>query len=231
MSNKSTETATIRVLLADDHRLVRTGIRSLLEQMAGVQVLGEAEHGREVLRFLKTVQPDVVIMDISMAELNGLETTAYITHDYPHVRVLILSVHAAEPYVLQAVQAGAAGYLLKTAAREELEIALRAVARGEIYLSPAVATHVTANLRRLRGESKDPGATSMEAPLRTSERELLQLIAEGYTAKEIAARLYISKKAVESRRARLMERLNINDLPNLIRYAIRIGVIAAEPEP
>jgi DNA-binding NarL/FixJ family response regulator len=150
--------------------------------------------------------------------------------DYPQVRVLILSVHAAEPYVLQAVQAGAAGYLLKTAAREELEIALRAVARGESYLSPAVATHVTANLRRLRGESKDLGSTFIEAPLRTSERELLQLIAEGHTAKEIAARLYISKKAVESRRARLMERLNITDLPSLIRYAIRIGVIAVESE-
>lgn len=222
--------ATIRVLLADDHRLVRTGIRSLLEQMAGVEVLGEAEHGREVLRLLKTVQPDVVVMDISMAELNGLEATAYITRDYPQVRVLILSVHAAEPYVLQAVQAGAAGYLLKTAAREELETALRAVARGETYLSPTVATHVTANLRRLRGESKTSGSASPEAPLRPSERELLQLIAEGYTAKEIAARLYISKKAVESRRARLMDRLDIDDLPGLVRYAMRIGVIAAEPE-
>jgi DNA-binding NarL/FixJ family response regulator len=222
---------TIRVLLADDHRLVRSGLRSLLEQMTGVEVLGEAEHGREVLRLLKAVQPDVVVMDISMAELNGLETTAYITRDYPQVRVLILSVHAAEPYVLQAVQAGAAGYLLKTAAREELELAVRAVARGEIYLSPAVAAHVTANLRRLRGqESRASGAASSEAPLRASERELLQLIAEGYTAKEIAARLYITKKAVESRRARLMDRLNIYDLPGLVRYAMRIGVITAEPE-
>lgn len=222
---------TIQVLLADDHRLVRSGLRSLLEQMTGVKVLGEAEHGREVLRLLKAVQPEVVVMDISMAELNGLETTAYITRDYPQVRVLILSVHAAEPYVLQAVQAGAAGYLLKTAAREELELAVRAVARGEIYLSPAVAAHVTANLRRLRGqESRASGAASSEAPLRASERELLQLIAEGYTAKEIAARLYITKKAVESRRARLMDRLNIYDLPGLVRYAMRIGVITAEPE-
>jgi DNA-binding NarL/FixJ family response regulator len=118
--------ATIHVLLADDHRLVRSGIRSLLEQMEGVEVLGEAEHGREVLRLLKTVQPEVVVMDISMAELNGLDTTAYIMRDYPQVRVLILSVHAAEPYVLQAVQAGAAGYLLKTAAREESDTPRRA---------------------------------------------------------------------------------------------------------
>src|SRR5262245_17971964 len=223
--------ATIRVLLADDHRMVRTGIRSLVEQMTGVEVLGEAEHGRDVLRLLKTVQPDVVVMDISMPELNGLETTAYITHDYPQVRVVILSVHAAEPYVLQAVQAGAAGYLLKTAAREELETALREVARGEIYLSPAVASHVTANLRRLRGqESRISELAPAEVPLRTSERELLQLIAEGYTAKEIAVRLHLSQKAVESRRARLMAHLNIHDLPGLVRYAIRIGVIATEPE-
>jgi DNA-binding NarL/FixJ family response regulator len=222
--------ATIRVLLADDHRLVRTGIRSLLEQMAGVEVVGEAEHGREVLRLLKTVRPDVVVMDISMPELNGLEATAYITRDYPRVRVVILSVHSAEPYVLQAVQAGAAGYLLKTAAREELEIALRAVARGETYLSPVVATHVAANLRRLRGQEPGAsGAASAEVSLRTSERELLQLIAEGHTAKEIAARLHLSQKAVESRRARLMDHLDIHDLPGLVRYAIRIGVIAAEP--
>lgn len=223
--------ATIRVLLADDHRLVRSGIRALLEHMAGVEVLGEAEHGREVLRLLKTVQPDVVVMDISMQELNGLETTAYITQDYPQVRVLILSVHAAEAYVLQAVQAGAAGYLLKTAAREELETALRTVARGETYLSPVVASHVTAHLRRLRGqEAGTSEAASRDTLLRASERELLQLIAEGYTAKEIAARLHLSQKAVESRRARLMDRLDIHDLPGLVRYALRIGVIAAEPE-
>jgi DNA-binding NarL/FixJ family response regulator len=222
--------ATIRVLLADDHRLVRTGIRALLEHMEGVDVLGEAEHGREVLRLMKTLQPDVVIMDISMAELNGLEATAYITRDYPQARVLILSVHAAEPYVLQAVQAGAAGYLLKTAAREELETALRAVARGEIYLSPTVAAHVTATLRRLRGDPAPSASSGIDIPLRPSERELLQLIVEGHTSKEIAARLFISKKAVESRRARLMERLAIDDLPSLVRYAIRIGVIAADPQ-
>ena len=130
---------------------------------------------------------------------------------------------------LAAVQAGAAGYLLKTAAREELETALRVVARGETYLSPVVATHVAANLRRLCGQeprASDPA--SAEVSLRTSERELLQLIAEGYTAKEIAACLHLSQKAVESRRARLMDRLDIHDLPGLVRYAIRIGVIAAE---
>ena len=223
--------ATIRVLLADDHRLVRTGIRLLLEQMVGVEVLGEAEHGREVLRLLRNAQPDVVVMDISMTELNGLETTAYITKDYPQVRVLILSVHSAESYVLQAIQAGAAGYLLKTAAREELETALRVVARGEIYLSPAVATYVAANLRRLRGHGSGTSApASVEVSLRTSERELLQLLAEGHTAKEIAARLHLSQKAVESRRARLMDRLDIHDLPGLVRYAMRIGVIATESE-
>ncbi|MGE0824848.1 MAG: response regulator [Candidatus Binatia bacterium] len=221
----------LRVLLVEDHVLVRAGIRALLEQMPDVEVVGEADNGRQTLQQVKTLRPAVVLMDITMADLNGLDATAYITRDYPQVRVVVLSVHATEPYVVRAVEAGAAGYLVKTAAREELEAALRTVVQGRTYLSPAIASHVTNHLRRLRGQ--EPGtsvATSTEKPLRTSERELLQLIAEGYTAKEIAPRLHLSQKAIESRRARLMDRLDIHDLPGLIRYAIRLGLIDTESE-
>lgn len=219
----------IRVLLADDHGLVRSGIRTILEQMEEIEVVGEASNGREVLRMLKQLQPDVVVMDISMAELNGLDATAYIVQEHPHVRVLILTMHAAEPYVLQAVRSGAAGYLLKTAGRAELEQALHVVARGETYLTPAVLKYVTTDYRRLSGEASGMNASRSDAPLRPRERELLQLIAEGHSTKEIAARLHLSPSAVDSRRVRLMDRLDIHDMVGLLRYAMHLGLVAPEP--
>jgi len=217
----------IRVLLADDHTLVRSGIRSILEQIAGVAVVAEASTGREVLQLLKTVHPDVVLMDITMRDLNGLETTAYITRDYPKVRVVILSIHENEQFVRQAVYAGAAGYLVKGAAKSELELALKAVIRGETYLSPTIAHYVLIEYRRqLQETAGKESHTSVVLPPR--ERELLQLIAEGYASKEIAARMNVSAKAVEARRARLMERLDIHNLAGLVRYAIRLGLVSSE---
>lgn len=217
----------IRVLLVDDHAVVRTGIRTMLELMPDVHVVGEAAHGRDALRFLKThaSEVDVVLMDVSMAELDGISTTGYLTKDYPHIRVVMLSMHTTATHVLPAVQAGAVGYVPKSATRAELEQALRAVMRGETYLSPAVAKHVANGYRR----SLTPGGTDDSAPppevLRPHERELLQLIAEGHGTKEIAARLHISPKAAESRRLRLMERLAIHDVAGLVRYAIRKGIV------
>ncbi|NOT57640.1 MAG: response regulator transcription factor [Deltaproteobacteria bacterium] len=220
-----------RVLLVDDHPVVRAGIRTLLEQMDEVQVVGEADTGRDALKLLKSQSSDVdvVLMDVSMTDLNGIATTGYITKDYPHPRVLILSMHTDEPYVLAAVQAGVAGYIPKSATREELELALRTVARGETYLSPSVAKHVVGGYRRLSGQ-QTPEQTKAPAVvlLRPHERELLQLISEGHATKEIAARLHISPKAVESRRIRLMERLDIHDLAGLVRYALRTGIIPTE---
>jgi DNA-binding NarL/FixJ family response regulator len=216
----------IRVLLVDDHAVVRAGIRTLLEQTPGVEVVGEAGHGREALQVLKTraTEVDVVLLDVSMEELDGLATTGYITKDYPHVRVLMLSMHTTAAYVLPAVQAGAAGYVPKTATRGELEQALLAVARGETYLSPAVARHVTSGYRQSRNPHPAERALSPEM-LRPHERELLQLIAEGRTTKEIASRSHVSPKAVESRRVRLMERLGIHDVAGLVRYAVRTGIV------
>lgn len=221
----------IRVLVVDDHPVVRTGICTLLEQMLNVQVVGEVSTGREALQFLKTRSPevDVVSMDVSMGDLDGLATTGYITKDYPRIRVLMLSMHTTETYVLHAVQAGAAGYVPKSAPRVELEQALRTVAQGKTYLSPEVARHVTAAYRRAynHGEAHTP---SPPAPvfLRPHERELLLLIANGLSTKDIAARLHVSPKAVESRRIRVMDRLDIHDVAGLVRYAIRMGIVPLE---
>lgn len=220
-----------RVLLVDDHLLVRAGLRTLLEQMPGTEVVGEASNGREALDLIKANPPDVVLMDITMAEMNGLVATAQITHDFPAVHILMLSMHATKEYVTQALQAGASGYLLKDAAPTELELAIRSVMRGEKYLSPAVSTHVIADyLQRASGgaSSRSETETSSSTPLTLRQREILQLIAEGNTTKEIAAKLTLSVKTVETHRTQLMERLDIHDIAGLVRYAIRIGLVTPD---
>lgn len=210
----------IRMLLAEDHTIVRAGIRALLQNLDGLEVVGEAGDGREALRMVETLHPDIVLMDIGMAGLNGLEATARISKEYPHVRVIILSMYASEEYVLQALRAGAVGYLLKDAGITELDLAIRSVARDETYLSPAVSKHVVADyVRRVGGEP-----SSLER-LTRRQREILQLIAEGHSTQEIAQMLSISVKTVETHRSQLMERLDIHDVASLVRYAIRMGLI------
>jgi DNA-binding NarL/FixJ family response regulator len=214
---------TIRVVLADDHALVRAGIRALLEKLPGVEVVGEANNGRQALELIKTSGPNLILLDISMTELGGLEALPRIVKDFPAVKVLILSGHANEEYVLRALRCGASGYLLKEAAAEELELAIKAVAQGKTYLSPSVSrTVVESYLQRAAGE---------EGPieqLTARQREILQLIAEGRNTKEIAATLEISVKTVEAHRLQLMARLNIHDVPGLVRYAIRSGLVSSE---
>lgn len=220
-----------RVLLVDDHLLVRAGLRTLLEQMPGIEVVGEASNGREALDLIKANPPDVVLMDITMAEMNGLVATAQITHDFPQVRSLMLSMHVTKEYVTQALQAGASGYLLKDAAPTELELAIRSVMRGEKYLSPAVSTHVIADyLQRATGSTTNRADTALSSttPLTLRQREILQLIAEGNTTKEIATKLTLSVKTVETHRTQLMERLDIHDIAGLVRYAIRIGLVTSD---
>jgi len=217
----------IRVLLADDHALFRAGIRMLLEHSSGVEVVGEAADGREAVRLIKQMQPDVVLMDITMSGLNGLEATAQVMQECPQVRVIILSMHLNEQYVMQAVRAGAAGYLLKDAAAIELEQAVKAVARGDTYMDQAASKHLLADYRRRlvsRTES-DQSEPNPADVLTSRQREILQLIAEGHTTKEIAALLHRSEKTVEGHRARLMQQLDIHDVAGLVRYAIRIGLI------
>jgi DNA-binding NarL/FixJ family response regulator len=218
------------VLLVEDHTLVRAGIRALLQNLAGIEVVAEASDGREALRLIKTYQPDVVLMDIAMAGLNGLEATARVTKEFPPVRVIILSMHSNEEYVAQALRAGAAGYLLKDAVAAELELAVTAVARGETYLSPAVSKHVIADYLRRAGGGEAGGGSELPPsdPLTPRQREILQLIAEGRSTKEIASTLHLSVKTVETHRTQLMARLDIHDVAGLVRYAIRIGLVTPD---
>jgi len=213
----------LRVVLADDHALVRAGIRALLEKLPGIEVVGEADNGREALELIKKTSPNLILLDISMAELGGLEALPRIVKDFPAAKVLILSGHANEEYVLRALRRGASGYMLKEAAAEELELAIKAVAQGKTYLSPSVSrTVVESYLQRATGE---------EGPieqLTARQREVLQLIAEGNNTKEIASTLEVSVKTVEAHRLQLMARLNIHDVPGLVRYAIRSGLVSSD---
>jgi DNA-binding NarL/FixJ family response regulator len=220
----------IRVILADDHALVRAGFHALLASLEGIVVVAEAADGRQALQLVEANRPDVVLMDISMPELNGLDAVEKITRDFPQVRVIILSMHANEEYVLQALRAGAAGYLLKDAGIAELELAVRAVGRGETYLSPPVSRSVIDDyLRRLSSPAEAGGLPpGPEAKLTPRQREVLQLIAEGRTTQEIAKRLNLGVKTVETHRAQLMERLDIHEVAGLVRYAIRIGLVNPE---
>jgi DNA-binding NarL/FixJ family response regulator len=213
---------TIKVFLIEDHNLVRAGIKSLLENLSGIEVAGEASNGRDALRMMRNEPPDIVLTDIAMAGLNGMETTTRITKDFPSVRVIVLSMYANEEYVMQALRAGAVGYLVKEAATSELELAIRAVARGDTYLSPAVSGKVI---------DKGLGRNTPGSPLdrlTPRQREILQLIAEGRSTKQIADTLKLSVKTVETHRAQLMSRLEIYDVPGLVRYAIRVGIVSSD---
>ena len=212
-----------RILIADDHRLVRAGFRLLLEKIPSVEVVAEADDGREVLELLKKKRADIVLVDIAMAELGGLETLPRIRKDFPGVKVIILSAHANEEYVIRALRSGAAGYMLKDAAAAELELAIKSVSAAKTYLSPSISrTVINGYLQRLGGP------ISPLEQLTPRQREILQLIAEGRNTKEIAYDLTISFKTVESHRLQLMERLNIHDVPGLVRYAVRSGLVSAE---
>lgn len=209
-----------RILLADDHALVRAGIRALLEKLPGVVVVGEAGDGREALALLPQILPDVLLTDIAMQGLGGLALAAQVGRDQPAVKVLILSMHANEEYVVQALQSGASGYLLKDAVATELALALAAVARGETYLSPAISRRVLdAYLARTTGTVAPADA------LTPRQRETLRLIAEGKNTKQIADELGVSVKTVETHRAELMRRLDIHEVAGLVKYAIRTGIV------
>jgi DNA-binding NarL/FixJ family response regulator len=214
---------TIRVLIADDHALVRAGFHALLSGIPGIEVVGEAGDGREAVQWVERDPPDVVLMDISMPGLNGLDAASRVVAEHPEVRVIVLSMHTDEEYVLQALRAGASGYLLKDSDAAELELALAAVVRGETYLSPQVSKHVIADYLRLVGAQPDT-----HEQLTPRQREVLQLIAEGHTTKEIAEILCVSVRTAMTHRAQLMERLDIHEVAGLVRYAIRIGLVSPD---
>jgi DNA-binding NarL/FixJ family response regulator len=214
----------VRILLADDHPIVRAGIRGELEKIPGIEIVGEADDGREAIEMIGSCNPDLVFMDISMKGLNGLEATARISREFPNVRVVILSMHQNEEYFWQALKAGAAGYLLKKAATTEIATAVSRVSQGEIYLTKEMSNRL---VKKLPLQQIAHQKTPLET-LTARQREILQLIAEGQTTKAIALILKVSPKTVEYHRAKLMERLNIFDIPGLVRFAIKSGLIAQE---
>lgn len=213
----------LRVMIVEDHALVRAGMRALLQKISGIEVVADIGDGAEAVKAVQRDAPDLILMDIAMPGLNGLDATARIIKESPNTRVILLSMYANEEYLRQALQIGASGYLLKGAELSELELAIRTVSRGDTYLTPAVAKYAVDAYRTRSGESSSPVAR-----LSGRQREILQLIAEGCTTKDIAQRLSLSVKTVETHRAQLMERLEIHDVPGLVRLAIRVGLVRTD---
>ena len=215
----------IKVLLADDHTIVRKGLRSLLEAERDIEVVGEAENGREAMEKAEALQPNLIVMDHTMPVLNGLEATLQIRQRNPEIQILILTMHTNQEYVFQFLQAGAAGYLVKESAPDELVAAIHAIRRGESFLSPAISKTVIDEYVR---SVKDVAPSDSYAQLTPRERETLQLIAEGYSNREISEQLVISAKTAAVHRTNIMQKLDLHNMADLTKYAIRKGIISLE---
>ncbi len=214
----------IKVMLADDHAVVRDGLRLVLESRDDMTVVGDVANGREAVETAQQLNPDVLVMDISMPELNGIEATRQIKAQSKHIQVLILSMHATSEHIYQALQAGAIGYLLKDSAGKEVVEAVLSAARGERYLSKRIADTMLNDYI----ERREPPRESPIERLSTREREVLQFVVEGHTSIEIGEALHLSPKTIDSYRSRLMAKLEIRDIPNLVRFAIAHGITSPE---
>jgi DNA-binding NarL/FixJ family response regulator len=212
----------IKILLADDHKIVLDGLSSLLSNYPDMKVVAQAENGRKAVQLTRELQPDVVIMDIAMAELNGIDAARQIVNESPGVKVVFLSMHSDRSFVIRALRAGASGYLLKGCAGEELVFAIRTVLTNKVYLSPSI-TGILVDEYLHRSSVEDSLESS---PLTIREREVLQLLAEGKTTKEIASCLNLSIKTIETYRKQIMEKLDLHNLAELTKYALRQGLIS-----
>ncbi len=213
----------IRVLLAEDHTIVRKGLISLLKDEMSIEIIGEADDGREAIIKVEELMPDIVLMDISMPLLNGLDATRQIKKRFPEVRVLILTMHMDDAYILEVMQAGASGYIIKKAVPTELVAAIQAVYQGDIYLSPKVSKKIIQEYLK----QTDAGKEKIEPKLTDREREVVQLIAEGNSNRKIGESLFISVKTVESHRAKIMEKHDLHSTADITRYAIRKGIVSS----
>jgi DNA-binding NarL/FixJ family response regulator len=214
----------LKVLLADDHQVIRAGLRMLLDSHEGFDVVGEADNGRKVIAMLQKTVPDVIVMDVSMPELNGIEATTRIVKAYPTVKILALSMHTDRRFIEGMLKAGASGYLVKDCAATELVSAIEIIASGEIYLSPTIAGKVLKNYLNRSPSRRMPGAYK----LTSREREILQLIAEGKDTKQIAFELFLSPKTVETHRRNIMEKLNIHNVAKLTKFALKEGLTSLD---
>ena len=214
----------LRLLVVDDHKIVRDGLRSLIDREPDMQLIGQADNGRDAVRLAQELSPDVVIMDVSMADMNGVEATRQIVNENPAIKVIALSMHSDKQYVSRMLSAHAAGYLLKDCAFDELATAVRAVTQGNLYLSPGVTSVVIGDYVERLSSNGSPARSALSA----REFEVLQLVAEGYGTRVIAAKLHISVKTVESHRRHIMEKLDIHTVAELTKYAIRTGLTALE---
>ena len=214
-----------RIIIADDHTIVRHGLAKLIEAEEDMEVIAQTENGISTVELARELSPDIVVMDVAMPDLNGIDATQQILREDPKVRVLALSMHSGKKFVSAMLQAGAMGYLLKDCALEELISAIRTVIEGKTYLSPSITDIVIQNYVR----NIDQQGDSAFSVLSQREREVLQLMAEGNTTKQIALRLHISPKTVEGHRLRLMNKLNIDNVAQLTKYAIQEGLTSAEP--
>lgn len=215
----------IRIILTDDHAIVREGLSRLLEQEKDMELVAQAKDGYSTLQLVRDLQPDVVVMDIAMPDLNGIEATYRIIREFPKVRVIALSMYSGRKFVSEMLRAGATGYLLKDCAFEELAVAIRTVVAGKAYLSPSISEVVVENYVRNAPQQKD----SVYSTLTIREREVLQMLAEGRSTKQIAKRLHISPKTVETHRLKLMSKLKIDSIARLTKYAVQEGLTLPEP--
>ena len=213
----------IKVMLVEDHTIVRKGLRALLDGEMGIEVVGEAQDGREAIRKAEELQPDVVVMDIAMPGLNGLEATRRIKKSFPEMKIIILTMHVNEEYILQTLRFGVSGYLVKKAAPSDLISAIQATYRGESFLSPSISRTVIDEY--LRKTEKMSERDEIYGKLTDREKEVLQLIAEGHTNRKISELLYVSIKTVETHRAHIMDKLNVSSTAELIQHAIRKGFL------
>jgi two-component system, NarL family, response regulator NreC len=213
----------VRILLADDHTVMRNGLRLLLERQPHLQVVGEAADGRQAVALSESANPDVVIMDIGMPNLNGIEATRQIVNHNPRTAIAILSMHSDESYVIRALKAGARAYLLKDSAEADLLAAVRALTEGKSFFSPAISKILVEDYMR---QLESRGAEDTYELLTNREREILQLLAEGRTNKEVANMLNLSLYTVETHRTHILQKLNLHSVPELILYAVRKGIIA-----
>lgn len=209
----------IKVLLVDDHKIMREGLRSIISEQTGISVVGEAGNGREAVKLAGKLKPDLVVMDLSMPDLNGIDATGEIVSGNPYIKVLALSMHSERMFITRALQEGASGYILKDCALDELIKAIRIVMSGRVYISPDIADIVLTDYRQLLSSE-----TSMLSKLTKREREVLQLIAEGRSTKEIAGTLNLSTKTIETHRSQLMDKLDLHNIAELTKFAVREGL-------